>query len=95
MKNNLYVKRANEQKRILIKENNNIFSQRTLKNNNNINNALKNNNNKIRIKNPFIIEKIISERKNESQELIKNRNIKKIILLIKKWKIQLNQIFML
>ena len=84
MKNNLYVKRANEQKRILIKENNNIFSQRTLKNNNNINNALKNNNNKIRIKNPFIIEKIISERKNESQELIKNRNIKKNYIINKK-----------
>jgi len=84
MKNNIYVRKANEQKRNLIKENNNIFSQRTLKNINIINNGLKNNNNKIRIKNPFIIEKLISERKNESQELIKNRNIKKNHIINKK-----------
>ena len=83
MKNNIYVKKVNEQRRNLIKENNNIFSQRTLKNNI-INNTLKNNNNKIRIKNPFIIEKLISERKNESQELKKNGNIKKNYIINKK-----------
>ena len=84
MKNNIYVKKVNEQKRNLIKENNNIFSQRTLKNNNIINNTLKNNNNKIRIRNQFILEKLISERKNESQELKKNRNTKKKYIINKK-----------
>ena len=79
MKNNIYVKKVNkvnEQKRNIKKEHNNIFSQRTLKNNFN-NNTIKSNHNKKRIKNPFLLEKIISERKNESQDL-KNRNIKKI-----------------
>ena len=92
MKNNLYGKKVNEQKRILIKQNNNIFSQRTLKNNNINNNTIKNKNIRIRIKNPFIFEKLKSERKNESQELKKSIiNIKRNYIFNKKLESSIKQ----